>query len=336
MLTMLQTLDGWAEGWLKVTGAFLWQSTLLVALAALVAWCLRRSSPVVRYWLWQIVAIKLLLMPFWSLAVPLPSWTWRTPPSRPVTLEPPESHPPKEFADNPTPLVLPHRLPPPQRADTEPAPRSPLWGELWVAISWQTWLLSAWFAVVLWQLLRLLRQRAWLARLLRQAVAPDEELARLVAGLAGDIGLRRAPAAVCVGGDCPLFVCGPWRPTLVLPSPLISTLGPAERRQVILHELAHVKRRDLLWGWTAEVARTVYFFHPLVWWVAYRLRLERELACDQLAMAHSGHPPGDYAQTLVQVVSHASEQAGLQAAAISAQLTGNQSPPKQATEKTKP
>ena len=122
----------------------------------------------------------------------------------------------------------------------------------------------------------------------------------------------------------------------MLPSPLISTLGPAERRQVILHELAHVKRRDLLWGWTAEVARTVYFFHPLVWWVAYRLRLERELACDQLAMAHSGHPPGDYAQTLVQVVSHASEQAGLQAAAISAQLTGNQSPPKQATEKTKP
>jgi beta-lactamase regulating signal transducer with metallopeptidase domain len=47
----------------------------------------------------------------------------------------------------------------------------------------------------------------------------------------------------------------------------MSTLGPAERRQVILHELAHVKRRDLLWGWTAEVARTVYFFHPLVWWV---------------------------------------------------------------------
>ncbi len=72
----------------------------------------------------------------------------------------------------------------------------------------------------------------------------------------------------------------------------------------------------------------VYFFQPLAWWVGYRLRLERELACDQLAMAHSGHPPADYAQTLVQVVSHASRQAGAQAAAISAQLTGNQTPPK--------
>lgn len=328
MLTMLQTVDGWAEGWLKVMGAFLWQSTLLVALAALVAWCLRRSSPVVRYWLWQIVAVKLLLMPFWSLAVPLPSWARTTPPSQLATLEPPESPTPKELADSPSPLVLPHRLPMPQRADTETAPRSPSWGELRAVISWQAWLMSAWFAVVLWQLLRLLRQRLWLARLLRQAAAPDEELARLVAELAGNIGLRRPPTAVCVGGDCPLFVCGPWRPTLVLPGPLISTLGPAERRQVILHELAHVKRRDLLWGWTAEVARTVYFFHPLVWWVGYRLRLERELACDQLAMARSGHPPADYAQTLVQVVSHASEQAGVQAAAISAELTGNHSAPK--------
>ena len=78
----------------------------------------------------------------------------------------------------------------------------------------------------------------------------------------------------------------------------------------------------------------VYFFHPLVWWVGYRLRLERELACDQLAMAHSGHPPADYAQTLVQVVSHASEPAGIQAAAISAELTGNQPSPKQAAEQT--
>ena len=141
MLTMLQTVDGWAEVWLKVMGAFLWQSTLLVA------WCLRRSSPVVRHWLWQIVA-------------------------------------------------------------------------------------------------------------------PDAELARLVVELAPSVGLRRPPVVACVGGDCPLFVCGFWRPRVVLPTPLMSSLGPAERRQVILHELAHVKRRDLLWGWTAEIARTVYFFSP--------------------------------------------------------------------------
>jgi bla regulator protein blaR1 len=134
--------------------------------------------------------------------------------------------------------------------------------------------------------------------------------------------------AVSVVGDCPLFVCGLWQPRLVMPSPLMSSLSPVERRQVILHELAHVERHDLLWGWTAEIARMVYFFHPLVWWLGYRLRLERELACDQLAMVRSGHTAADYAQTLVQVVSHASQQAGMQAAPISAGMTGNQLPPK--------
>jgi beta-lactamase regulating signal transducer with metallopeptidase domain len=142
--------------------------------------------------------------------------------------------------------------------------------------------------------------------------------------LAEQVGLRRVPEAVAVAEDCPLFVCGLRRSRLILPSRLLASLNPAERRQVILHELAHVKRWDLVWGWPVEIGRIVYFFHPLVYWVAYQLRLERELACDQLAMARSGHPPADYAQTLVQVVSHASEPAAVQAAAISAGLTGSQ------------
>jgi beta-lactamase regulating signal transducer with metallopeptidase domain len=201
--------------------------------------------------------------------------------------------------------------------------------ELLATISWETWLLSVWLAIILWQLFRLLRQRARLAKLLRLAVATDGQLSQLVAELAGSIGLRRPPTPMYVLGDCPLFVCGLWHPRLVLPSSLISSLGPSERRQVILHELAHVKRYDLLWGWTAEIAQMLYFFHPLVWWASNRLWLERELACDQLAMVHSGHPPGDYAQTLVQVVSHPSQQADVQAAAISAELTANHPEPKQ-------
>jgi beta-lactamase regulating signal transducer with metallopeptidase domain len=320
---MLQTANGWADGWLKVMAAAGWQSALLVALAALVAWWLRRSSPVVRYWLWQIVAIKLLLMPFWSFAVPLPTWLQRHPSNQSAAL-----HPPNDSAVGSSRAVLPQRFPTPEPAAAGAAPPRPLLGEVLATISWPAWLFLAWLAVVVWQLPALLRQRLRLAGLLRRAVAPDRELAQLVAELAARVGLPHVPTAVCVGGDCPLFVCGLWRPRLVLPSALMASLAPAERRQVILHELAHVKRHDLLWGWTAEIARMVYFFNPLVWWVGYRLRLERELACDQLAMATSGHPPADYAQTLVQVVSHASRPAGAQAAALSAELTGDPSLPK--------
>jgi beta-lactamase regulating signal transducer with metallopeptidase domain len=318
MGTMISTLNGLAGGWTAAMLAVLWQSTILIAIAAIVAWLLRRSSPVVRYWLWQIVAIKLLLMPFWTFAVPWPAWT--TPrPAENLPVFAPHEHFDRNAA-NPT---IPPKIPlaNDQKDFTPPPP--PFWDPL-KAIVWQAWLLLIWLAIVLCLFLRILIQRRRLSRLLGQGLPVSGELAGLIAELSARVGLRRPPATISVEGDCPLFVCGLWRPVLVLPNRLIASLGPAEQRQVILHELGHVKRRDLPWGWPVEIARTVYFFHPLVYWAAYQLRLERELACDQLAMAKSGHSPADYAQTLVQVVSHAAAPATAQTAAISAGLAGSE------------
>jgi beta-lactamase regulating signal transducer with metallopeptidase domain len=323
MPILIPTFNDWAEAWLKVMEPVLWQSTLLVVLAALIAWCLRRSSPVVRYWLWQIVALKLLLMPFWTLAVPLPSWVEGKRPTSTAASQPVET-----LAESARPM--PRRVfPLTASPDAGAASAASSLGRTSMAVSWRAWLLLIWLAVVLGQTARLLAQRTRLARLLRLAVPVEEDLAGLVAELAGQVGLRRPPTTVSIAGECPLFVCGLWRPRLVVPSRLLASLNRAERRQVILHELAHLKRRDLLWGWPVEIARIAYFFHPLVYWVAYQLRLERELACDQLAMVRSGHPPADYARTLVQVVAHISEPAAVHIAAISAGLTGSQPPPKE-------
>ncbi len=319
MSTMVLTLNGWAEGWLGAMGAVLWQSSLLVGLAALVAWRLRRSSPVVRYWLWQIVAVKLLLMPFWTFAVPWPSWAQSRPAAQSAVPQPAER--PGGDLDR---LVLHTPLPLAEGSDPAPDARAASsWNTLTV-VTWQAWLLLTWFVVVLLQSVRLLIQRLRLAGFLRQGVPVDGELAGLVAELAEQLGLRRVPAAVSVAGDCPLFVCGFWRPRLVLPGRLLASLNPAVRRRVILHELAHAKRRDLVWGWPVQIARMVYFFHPLVYWVGHQLRLERELACDQLAMVRSECPPAEYARTLIQVVGQASEPAAVQAAAIAVGMSGGQ------------
>jgi beta-lactamase regulating signal transducer with metallopeptidase domain len=311
-----QTFNYAGSTWLAAMIATFWQSALLILLAVVVAWLLRRSSPVVRYWLWQIVAIKLLLMPFWTSYVPLPSWI-----NRPVAQSAKlQSMPGQVEEPNPPAFRYPSGLA--EGVGGQMASSAASFWEPFRSVTWQAWLMAAWFAVVVFQILRLVAQRRRLASLLRHGAAADEGLARLVVELAGAIGLRRMPAAVTVATDCPLFVCGLWRPRLVLPSRLMASLDEARRRQVILHELAHVKRHDLPWGWPVEIARMVYFFHPLVYWAAYRLRLERELCCDQLAMARSGQKPADYAQTLVEVVSHASEPAAVQAAAIDAGLAG--------------
>jgi beta-lactamase regulating signal transducer with metallopeptidase domain len=74
-----------------------------------------------------------------------------------------------------------------------------------------------------------------------------------------------------------------------------------ERLQaVLLHESAHVRRRDTLLGLAGELACAVYWFHPLAWLVERRARLERERACDDAVLA-AGVAPGDYASAIVEV-----------------------------------
>ena len=134
--------------------------------------------------------------------------------------------------------------------------------------------------------------------------------------------LARPPDVRLTTLDCSPFVCGILRPKLVLPRELLATFDEGELRQVLAHELAHVKRRDLLWGWLSEIAALVYFFHPVAHWVSYRVRLERELACDQLAMAACGRGPAAYAETLVRIVSSISRPSIFRVSAV-ARLDGN-------------
>jgi Tol biopolymer transport system component len=145
----------------------------------------------------------------------------------------------------------------------------------------------------------------------RATVVAELRLLTVVEQVAAQLGLSQPPAVFLTDkGDAP-FVCGLLRPVLVLPRSLMGELDPDHWRKVVLHELGHLKRRDLWWGWLPALARLVYFFHPVAHWVAFRIRLERELACDQLAMTQSGCSASDYAEVLVQVVSYASMPAAL-------------------------
>jgi len=315
-------LNALASAWTGLVGAVVWQSTLLAGLVALAARLARRSSPALRYWLWQVVAIKLLLMPCWTVWVPWPFLSAGREPE-PVAQVPGGDRPLPAGTNSP-PVSGPEpagAVPP-----VEGAPEPPL---AWVSrVTWQGWLLVGWFTVVLWQLGRLLRQRVQLGRLLRAAdPATGPRLQALVREAAERLGLRRVPSVVLVEACSSPFVCGVRHPWLVLPRSLLTTLQAAQLRQVLLHELAHLRRRDLLWGWVPEIARMLYFFHPVAHWVGYQIRLERELACDQLAMSLGGHDAAEYAETLLQVVSHTSQPPVLQAAAAaSVGLAGDVAP----------
>jgi beta-lactamase regulating signal transducer with metallopeptidase domain len=316
VVNSIDQLNTAGEAWADLMLAVLWQSTLLAIVIALAALAARRSSPAVRYWLFQILAIKLLVMPFWTVAMPWPGWFAAEEPDEPrIATAPDEDAAADRESFGPQPEI---GLLPVQADDAATRTESH-----WLAgIGWPAWLLVAWAAIVGCQAWRIAFQRRRLSRLLRESHLAGDDLAARVAQVARELNLRRIPAIRLTHVDCSPFVCGLAQPVLVLPATLTAALDEMQLRHVLFHELAHVQRRDLLWGWIPEIARIVYFFHPVAHWTVYRLRLERELACDQIAMTHTGRDARAYAETLVHVVSRRSGPAALKAAAGAAGIDG--------------
>jgi beta-lactamase regulating signal transducer with metallopeptidase domain len=190
-------------------------------------------------------------------------------------------------------------------------------------LSWKALAMLAWAAIVLLLVLRIVWQGARLGRVLSRAAPADAQTLAAVANGAARIGLRRVPRVHVLDLETSPFVCGVARPCLVLPRSLAEQIDRPELEPVLLHELAHLKRRDLWWCWLPQLAATLYWFHPLVYWVTFRTRLEAELACDGYAMATSGRGAGEYADLLVRLMSHFSQPDYLRgAAAASAGLDG--------------
>ena len=119
--------------------------------------------------------------------------------------------------------------------------------------------------------------------------------------VADRLELDKAPRLVRSEDAKMPFACGLLRPTIVLPAECDSwTLD--RRRAVLLHELAHVRRRDLVGHTVGRFACALYWFHPLVWTAAKRLRSESERACDDLAL-NCGARASDYAEHLLDIVT---------------------------------
>lgn len=160
----------------------------------------------------------------------------------------------------------------------------------------------AWLAGAALLLLRLAFGAGLLWRARRRAtLITDGPLYQLLQGLRGELALRR-PVRLYLGSNRAMpMAWGLWRACILVPVG-IETWAPSQQRAVLLHELGHVARRDPLWQLIVELARALYWFHPLVWLAAWRVHVEREQACDDLVISR-GVAAQDYARHLLDVVS---------------------------------
>jgi beta-lactamase regulating signal transducer with metallopeptidase domain len=119
------------------------------------------------------------------------------------------------------------------------------------------------------------------------------------------LGLHRAIALrISTAIDSPMTL-GTLRAIVLLPLRAITSLGPEELEVVLAHELAHVRRADFFWNILQTIAETLFFFHPAVWWISARIRHERELCCDDLALKICPNPV-TYASALYRLEEHRS------------------------------
>lgn len=104
------------------------------------------------------------------------------------------------------------------------------------------------------------------------------------------MGLRRPVLLRVSSAVAGPITVGVLRAMVLLPLSAITLLGADELEMVLAHELAHVRRADFLCNLAQTLVETLFFFHPAVWWIGNRIRHERELCCDDLALKICPNP----------------------------------------------
>jgi uncharacterized protein (TIGR03435 family) len=279
----LQSLSAMWAAMAPALGNHLWQSTLFVLGAGLLAWTLRRSQARTRYWLWLAASVK-FLVPFSALVAMGSRLSW--------------SHA-LEGSNKGFYFVIEGLIRPfPQPPVTQPASAIFLSGlaSMLPALLAAGWLCG--FVVVL--LVWLLRYRKISASLRHAKPLREgrevEALDRLasVGGVRKKIDIFLSPASLEPG------ILGIARPALVWPEGISDRLEDAHLEAILAHEVWHVRRHDNLAAMVHMLVESIFWFHPLVWWLGARLVEERERACDEEVL-QSGSERQVYAESILKI-----------------------------------
>ena len=248
----------------------------------------RRLSAATRHFISTLVIAGLLLLPVLSLL--LPAWTaFTTAPNTtfaPVKIDQELVRPLQETAEMRAPLNVP-------LGTSKPLPVT-------ASIPWSMVIAAVYAIGVFLLLARLVAEHVWIQRVVwRSNEVTDPEWEHLLRECAERMGVRRTIRLYRSREENMPMAWGIRRGGIVIPA--IADAWPEDRRRaVLLHEMSHLLRRDYLSQMQAAVACTLYWLHPGVWWITRRLRIERELACDDLVLS-TGSNARDYATHLLEL-----------------------------------
>ena len=291
-----------------------WQGTVLILLLLAAQWALgRRLSPRWRYGLWLLVVARLALP--WTIPSSISVFNLVSYPKAvaAATAVFSGAHPSQSAVARDSSTALGTSSAPGQTIVAAPGeertPRLNGYVET-PAATVPRFLLSLSYVLLAWAAgalalavyLGISHYRLWRRVTLRRPLI-DMRVMNLLEDCKQAMGLRvpvtlvETPAV----GSPSLF--GFVRPRLLLPVGLTRDFTQEELRYVFLHELSHIKRRDILTGWLMTVLQILHWFNPLVWLAFNRMRVDRELACDALALSYAKEEENQpYGRTIIKLL----------------------------------
>jgi bla regulator protein blaR1 len=255
--------------YLSAMANHVWQSTLFAAAAALLVLSLRRNGAAARYWLWAAASLK-FLAPFALLL-------------------------------NAGKALQSHTASPLSRHEVVSAVQgmsAPIDAGVWMSFSnsspaaqtsrlaavlFSIWILGGAVVLVMW-----VREWHRLRRVIRSA---------------SPVSLNSPIPALSTTARVEPGVLGIFRPILLLPEGVRERLTNKQFEAILAHELCHVRRRDNLTALLHMIVETLFWFHPLVWWIERRMIQERERACDEEVLRQTADAE-TYAKGILNVCRH--------------------------------
>jgi beta-lactamase regulating signal transducer with metallopeptidase domain len=282
----------WISGLAWALRDFVWQGALVGCAAAVLLGLLGRARP---QWRYLIACGALLLCAALPAAGVLARVAGQSAEGAALTLP---------FALSST---LPSALLPalPQGAGTSPAPADAAAGVVAAGAAvmqklagWREALqprlplvILCWSAGAALMAARLLLGLAWVRRRSRaDAYRPDPAWQAVLDRLAARLGITRKVILGLVDDLSSPVTAGFLRPLVLVPAALATGMAPQLLEALLAHELAHVRRHDYLVNLLQSAIEILLFYHPAVWWLSHRIRIERELIADDLAASVLGEP----------------------------------------------
>jgi beta-lactamase regulating signal transducer with metallopeptidase domain len=270
-----------AVGWALLQ--FVWQGAVIGIITAAALAALRRSAPDVRY---VVGTIGLSLM--FTMPVVTGVQTWRASDSADTHAGSASS--PSDVTANAVTLNAPEAASPavalPAGAGSDApsdAARSGVTFKDWNSLL--SLMLLVWLCGVGILTLRLMSGWMWIRRMKTRGTSPTAAIVHEIAErIARNLHIRRTVTYLqSTLVDVPTVV-GWLKPVVLIPASALAALAPEQLEAIIAHELAHIRRHDYLVNLLQTLVETLLFYHPAVWWLSRRIRIERENCCDDLAV----------------------------------------------------